>query len=239
MKFEIKHHWSGAVVFTAEIECADDAPASIKLGLAVRVAVKSGAYLSGANLSGANLSGAYLSGANLSWAYLIGADLSGANLIGANLSGANLSGANLSGAYLIGAYLSGANLIGADLSGADLSGANLIGANLIGANLSGANLIGADLSGANLSGANLIGEKIKRILASVQRISDGYTFNLFDMEIGPPKIVAGCRFMTIDAYAAHVAAEYPDTPKARETLRILDYFGEVVAAEVKQVEVAS
>ena len=59
------------------------------------------------------------------------------------------------------------------------------------------------------------------------------------MEVGPPKIVAGCRFMPIDAYAAHVAKEYPDTPKARETLRILDYFGEVVAAEVKQVEDAA
>ena len=63
---------------------------------------------------------------------------------------------------------------------------------------------------------DLSGEKIKRILASVQRISDGYTFTLFDMADGPPKIVAGCRFMTIDAYAAHVAKEYPDTPKARE-----------------------
>ena len=100
-----------------------------------------------------------------------------------------------------------------------------------------ADLRGADLRGADLSGANLSGEKIKRILASVQRISDGYTFTLFDMADGPPKIVAGCRFMTIDAYAAHVAKEYPDTPKARETLRILDYFDDVVAAEVKQLEI--
>jgi len=53
------------------------------------------------------------------------------------------------------------------------------------------------------------------------------------MEVGPPKIVAGCRFLTIVDYAAHVQCKYPDTPKARETLRILDYFDEVVAAEVK------
>ena len=189
MQFEIKNRFTGDVQFTAEIECAADAPMSFKLGLAVRVAVKSRAYLSGANLSGANLSGAYLSGAYLS---------------GANLSRANLSGANLSGAYLGRAYLSGADLSRADLSRADLSG-----------------------------------EKIKRILASVQRISDGYTFFLWQMEEGPPKIVAGCRLLTAADYAAHIAKEYPDTPKARETLRILDYFGEIVAAEVKQVEVAA
>jgi hypothetical protein len=209
MKFEIKNRFTAEVIFTAEIDCADDAPTSIRLGLAVRVAVKSRANLSGADLSGADLSGA---------------DLRGADLSGADLSGADLRGADLSGADLSGAYLSGADLRGADLSGAYLSGADLRG---------------ADLRGADLSGADLSGEKIKRILASVQRISDGYTFNLFDMEIGPPKIAAGCRFLTIDAYAAHVAKEYPDTPKARETLRILDYFGEVVAAEVKQVEALS
>ena len=184
MKFDIQNRFTGSVVFTAEIDCADNAPMSIKLGLAVRVAVKSGAYLSGANLSGADLSGANLSRANLI----------GANLSGANLSGADLSGANLSGAYLI---------------------------------------------GANLSGANLSGEKVKRLLASVQRVSDGYTFFLWQMEKGPPKIVAGCRFLTCADYAAHVAKEYPDTDKARETLRILDYFDDVVSAEVKPVEVSA
>jgi len=203
-KYEIKNRFSGAVMFTAEIDCALDELPSIKLGLAVRVAVKSRADLRGANLSGANLSGA-------------------------NLSGANLSGANLSGAYLRGADLRGAYLSGAYLRGADLSGANL----------RGAYLSGADLSDAYLSGADLSGEKIKRILASVSRINGGYTFNLFDMEAGPPKIVAGCRFMTIDAYRAHVASEYPDTAKARETLRILDFFAATVAAEVQQTEAVS
>ena len=183
MKFEIKNRFTGDIQFVAEIDCADDAPMSIKLGMAVRVAVKSRA-----NLSGADLRGAYLSGANL--------------------SGANLSGADLSGADLRGAYLSGA-----DLSGADLRGAYL--------------------RGADLRGAYLRGEKVKRLLASVYRVSDGYTFFLWQMEEGPPKIVAGCRFLTVADYAAHVAKEYPDTPKARETLRILDYFDDVVSAEVK------
>jgi uncharacterized protein YjbI with pentapeptide repeats len=157
IKFNVTNRFSGSIQFTAQIDCADDAPLSFKLGLAVRWAIKSGANLSGAYLSGAYLSGANLSGANLSGAYLSGANLSGANLSGANLSGAYLSRANLSGAYLSGANLSGANLSGADLSGADLSRANLSRANLSGAYLSGANLSGANLSGANLSGADLSG----------------------------------------------------------------------------------
>ena len=118
MKFNVTNRWSGAVVFTAEIDAREDTPTSVKLGLAVRWAVQTSANLSGANLRGANLSGANLRGANLS-----GANLSGANLSDANLSGANLSGANLSGANLRGANLSGANLSGANLSDANLSGA--------------------------------------------------------------------------------------------------------------------
>jgi hypothetical protein len=93
LKFNVLNRYSGEVQFTAEIDCADDAKASVKLGLAVKWAIESRADLSGADLSGADLSGADLSGADLS-----GADLSGANLSRANLSGANLSGADLSGA---------------------------------------------------------------------------------------------------------------------------------------------
>lgn len=70
MKFDILNRFTGKVQFTAEIECADDVLPSVKLGLAIKVAVKSGADLSRANLSGADLSGAYLSGANLSGANL-------------------------------------------------------------------------------------------------------------------------------------------------------------------------
>jgi hypothetical protein len=84
--FEIKHRFTGAVLFSLETE-------SFKL--CVQAAVKAKAYLSGAYLDGADLSGAYLDGADLS-----GADLSGAYLSGAYLSGADLSGADLRGAYL-------------------------------------------------------------------------------------------------------------------------------------------
>ena len=182
INFNITNRFSGEVMFTAEIECDKDADASIKMGLAVRWAISTGANLSGANLSGAYLSDANLSGADLSCAYLSGANLSGADLSRADLSradlscaylscadlsradlsradlsGANLSGAYLSGAYLSDAYLSGANLSGAYLSRADLSGANLSCADLSRADLSRANLSDSNLSGANLSGAYLSG----------------------------------------------------------------------------------
>ena len=79
MKFEIKHRFTGSVLFSLETE---------SMKLCVEAAVKSRANLSGADLSRANLSGANLSRANLYGADLSGADLSGANLYGANLSGA-------------------------------------------------------------------------------------------------------------------------------------------------------
>jgi len=97
MKFEIRNRWSGNVQFTAEIDCSEDTPLRIKVGLAAKWAFKSGADLSGAVLSGAVLRGADLSGADLR-----GADLSGAVLRGADLSGAVLSGAVLRDADLSG-----------------------------------------------------------------------------------------------------------------------------------------
>jgi uncharacterized protein YjbI with pentapeptide repeats len=201
LQFEIRNRFTGAVQFTAEIDCAEDAPPWIKFGLAVRWGVANSANLSGVDLSGADLSGANLSGAGLSDAYLRGA----------YLRGVDLSGAYLSGAYLSGAYLSGADLRGADLSGAYLSGAYL--------------------SGADLRGADLSGYKVKRLLASANRIAGGYTFMLFDLETVGPMIVAGCRSMSIADYRKHVATKYPDTAKARETLRILDYLQMTAAQE--------
>ena len=152
MKIEIKNRFTGNVQFTAEIDCDEKSPTSIKFGLALKWGIENDANLRGANLRGANLSGAYLSGANL--------------------RGANLRGANLRGAYLSGAYLSDANLRDAYLSGAYLSGANLRGANLRGANLRDANLSDADLRGANLSDANWI-PKIKNIHQAIYEAISG------------------------------------------------------------------
>jgi hypothetical protein len=120
MKFEVTNRRTKNVQFTADIECREGMPISLKLGLAVNWALKNRADLSDANLSGANLRGADLSGANLRGADLIAADLSGDVLSGADLSGADLRDADLSDANL-----SGANLRGADLSGAVLRGAVL------------------------------------------------------------------------------------------------------------------
>jgi len=175
-KFEVTN-WSGSVQFTAEIDCAEDAPRRIKLGLAVQWARKTGANLADANLAGANLAGANLAGANLA----------GANLAGANLAGAYLAGANLAGANLAGAYLADANLADANLAGAYLAGANLAGANLAGAYLAGAYLAGAYLAGANLAGANL--EWRDGIVISkppIQVFGLGYRVTILDahMQIG-------------------------------------------------------
>ena len=81
MIYEIKHRWSGAVIFSGDAT-------SIKGALLKTKALGLGLY--GADLRSANLYGAHLYGAHLS-----GADLSGADLYGAHLYGAHLSGADL------------------------------------------------------------------------------------------------------------------------------------------------
>ena len=92
-QFPVRNRWTGEAQFTAEISATSYMLTSVKLGLAVKWAVKNKADLSRAYLSGANIARAVLSGANLS-----GADLSGANLSRADISGANLSRAGHSGA---------------------------------------------------------------------------------------------------------------------------------------------
>ena len=71
IKFEVTKRFSTEVAFTAEIDCAEDALPSIKLGLVVKWAFRAGADLSGADLSGAYLGGANLGGADLRGAYLV------------------------------------------------------------------------------------------------------------------------------------------------------------------------
>jgi hypothetical protein len=230
MQIEIKSRFTAAILFTATIEAESASPIRDALVLAAASrADLSGADLSGANLSGADLSGANLSGANLSRADLSGADLSGADLSGADLSRANLYGVNLSRADLYGANLYGANLYGANLSRANLSGVNLSRADLYGANLYGVNLYGANLYGANLSGADGVAFVLKSYGGSARR-SDGYDFIWFTTEDGEV-IRAGCRTFSLKEFKAHVAAEYPSTPKAKETLRILSFLKGQAAQE--------
>ena len=100
MIHSIHHRHTGAVIFTAEIEADENTSDAVKLGLAVKAAVREGANLTGANLTEANLTEANLSGADLRWADLIEADLIGADLTGADLTLADLRGADLRGADL-------------------------------------------------------------------------------------------------------------------------------------------
>jgi uncharacterized protein YjbI with pentapeptide repeats len=138
MKIEIKHRYTGDVIFSHDCE---NNTIKITVEAAVKLRV---------NLSFADLGCAYLIGADLGCANLSNANLRGANLRGADLSGANLRGADLSGADLFCANLGCANLSDVNLRGADLSNANLRGAKLPDANLSNTNLRGANLSDANI-----------------------------------------------------------------------------------------
>ena len=86
----------------------------------------------------------------------------------------------------------------------------------------------ADLSGADLHGADLSGAKIVRVIARIDRL-DGYEFIAFETDNGLI-IRAGCRTMSPAEYRDHVAREYPDTDKAKETLRIIDHIEAAYAA---------
>ena len=125
MNFEIKNRYTENVIFIAKIDVSEDCDYGLKLGMAVRQAIKQGVSLRGANLEGVNLEGANL----------IDVNLGGANLIGAILASVNLKGSDLRGANLIGAILRGANLEGANLKGSDLRGVDITRAYLTGANL--------------------------------------------------------------------------------------------------------
>ena len=185
MKIEIKHRYTGSVLF---------ADATESLLTAVEQASKCGADLSDAELGGADLGGTYLRcahmsgadlreadlrdadlrgsdmrGAELSYADLREADLSYVNLRGAHLSGASLSNACLRGAVLIGADLRDADLRGSDLGGAALGGADFRGSDLTGANLRYADLREVDLRGAALGAAPVVGNIHQRVYAAASQ----------------------------------------------------------------------
>ena len=201
-QYTIPRRWfSSLPPITVEISCAADTPAGVRLGMAVRVAVGQKANLRDADLRGA--------------------DLCYANLRDAVLRGADLRGAVLRGADLCYADLCYADLCYADLRDAVLRGADLCGAVLRGADLRDAVLRGADLCYADLRDAVLRGEKVTRCFARIER-DDGYTFIAFELEAGGMKIAAGCRWFTLAEFRAHVAEAYPNTPKAVETLWILE-----------------
>ena len=94
MNYEIKHRYTGAVLYAGGSETLRDV---------VEAAVRDGARLDGARLDGASLVGASLDGARLD-----GASLDGASLVGASLDGARLDGSR--SGYLF-AYLTDAGIM--------------------------------------------------------------------------------------------------------------------------------
>jgi len=118
MACEIKHKYSGNILFSCETE---------SLKKCVEEAVRNYIPLLNADLHDADLRGAYLVG-DFGYANFGGADLRGAYLGRANLSGCNFGGSDLRGAYLGEAWMEDTNLSGAKLDGAELGEAGkLIG----------------------------------------------------------------------------------------------------------------
>ncbi|NBW15018.1 MAG: hypothetical protein EBR82_44155 [Caulobacteraceae bacterium] len=60
------------------------------------------------------------------------------------------------------------------------------------------------------------------LVARATRTEDQYEFFGWATDKGL-MIKAGCRFLSIADYRAHVGKKYPDTTKAAETLAILEF----------------
>jgi hypothetical protein len=113
---EIKHRWTGAVLFSASVS------ASLSYGRRIGAAVKL-AFEARADLTRADLTGADLTDADLTRADLTGAVLTGADLTDADLTDADLTRADLTDAVLTGADLTRADLTDAVLTRAVLTDA--------------------------------------------------------------------------------------------------------------------
>ena len=112
---EIKHRYTGAVLFSADVG---------NMRLCVEAALTARADIRYADLTSADLTSADLGYADLGAANLRSANLTYANLRSANLTYANLTSADLRSADLASADLRSANLTSADLRSADLTSAD-------------------------------------------------------------------------------------------------------------------
>ena len=98
IKFDVLNRFTGKVQFTAEIDCAEDAPRSIKLGLALRWGVEAGAYFAGADFTDANFTGADFTDADFTRADFTRANFTGANFTGADFTRADFTDADFTDA---------------------------------------------------------------------------------------------------------------------------------------------
>ena len=85
MQYEIKHRYTAAVLFTAEIP--DDTEERWRLRVALRLADEAKVSLRYSDFIGSNHRGSNLIGSNLSYS-----DLRGSNLRGSNIRGSNIRG---------------------------------------------------------------------------------------------------------------------------------------------------
>jgi len=174
IKFDVFKRWTSEVQFTAEIDCAEDAPISVKRGLAVKWAVENrvsldGAILNSAILNGASLDRAALTGACLKYASFRGSSFQGAILGRAILRHASFDGAIFDDAIFDHAYLDHACLTSASFERARFEGASLRGARLDYACLTSASFERASLRGARLKDARFGGARLNH--ASIEGVS--------------------------------------------------------------------
>lgn len=130
MEFEINNQFTGAVMFTADIDCAEDAEHGLKVGIAVKWAYDNKVSLRGADLEKADLSEMRLLHIDLRNTYLANAQFDRADLSYADMSHANLQGSYLCKTRLVGTNRGYADLRNTSTDRIDKRGAYLIGATL-------------------------------------------------------------------------------------------------------------
>ena len=158
--FDVRHHRTAKVAFTAQINWSGLAMYRIQLGLAVFWAHENNVDMRGCDLSHADLHcsdlrDCDLRDSNLRNCNLRGSDLSDGNLQGCDLRNCDLRDSNLSDCILRQSDLRGSNLSDCDLSSCDLSGCNLHGCELSGSDLRDCNLTGCDLRGCSLGSLSI------------------------------------------------------------------------------------
>ena len=136
MKFEIKHRYSGEIIFSCDTE---------SWKIAIILALQARADLRNTDLRNADLRNTDLRNTDLRNTDLRNADLTNADLRNTVLRNTDLRNTDLTNAVLTGADLRNTDLRNTVLTGADLRNTDLTGAVLTGAVLTGADLTGADL----------------------------------------------------------------------------------------------
>lgn len=187
----------------------------------------------GADLAGFDFTRAYLPKARFTRADLRGACFENAYLEGAAFDHADAIRVNFQCANLQYAVFTNGRVRRADFRGADLRWSCFYSCGVVTADFRRAQLKGIDFNYCDLThcefeGATLLNFELAPLRAMVASANRGdYTFFLFQLEDGTFCVRAGCRWLSIPAYRAHIKREYPRTYKAQKTRDILNYFAAV------------